>query len=72
MSLILPGNPLFDLTLSTIKPPNWRETAAKGDDFCAFVAEPGSGLLRPATWKDLVEYNEGGEYDERLVEIENV
>jgi hypothetical protein len=65
--LILPGNPLFNLTLSTAPPPNWRETAANHGTF-AFVAEPGSGLMRPASPDELQDYLEGGEYEERLRE----
>lgn len=68
--LILPGNPLFDLTLSTAAPPNWRDVAVKHDTF-AFVAEPGSGIMRPASPDDLQDYLEGGEYDERLDEIDD-
>lgn len=66
--LILPGHPLFDRTLATAKPPGWKNYAAtKGDgDYVAFVADAGSGLLRPANWKEIQEYDQGGEYDERL------
>ena len=67
--IILPGDPLFEITLSTAIPPNWKETAEKGNDFHAFVVEPGSNLLRPVTWKEMEDYIYGGEYDERLEEI---
>lgn len=66
--LILPGHPLFDLTLAS-PPPNWREVAARDGDTYAFVAEPGSGILRPATRAEVTDYLEGGEYDERMAEI---
>ncbi len=65
--LILPGHPLFDLTLMCPRP-DWHETAAKDNQY-AFVAEPYSGLMRPATQDELEDYLYGGEYDERLVEI---
>lgn len=68
--LILPGDPLFDATLAT-PPPNWRDAANRDGNTYAFVVEPGSGLARPATMAELTEYLEGGEYDERLSEIED-
>lgn len=68
--LILPGDPLFAETLAT-PPPHWRETVARDGSTYAFIVEPGSGLARPATSTELVEYLEGGEYDERLSEIES-
>ncbi|WP_414527860.1 hypothetical protein [Nodularia chucula] len=67
--IILPGDPSFDWTL-TCPPPNWRQAAAKDPDGFAFVVEPGSGLVRVATATDLEEYLYGGEYDERLDEID--
>jgi hypothetical protein len=64
-TLILPGNPIFDETLVTAKPPGWENYAAsKGDgEYVAFVADAGSGLLRPANWQELQEYSYGGELD---------
>lgn len=64
--LILPGNPLFNLTLATATPPGWRESAT--EEVC-MVVDPFSGLMRPATRKEMEEYVFGGEYDERLKEI---
>lgn len=66
--LIYPGNPEFDLTLTTF-PPNWREKADRIGGEVVFVAEPGSGLLRPANSQELTEYLYGGEYDERSQEL---
>ncbi|MCG9886494.1 MAG: hypothetical protein MH825_13175 [Cyanobacteria bacterium] len=60
--IILPGDPLFDLTLATIPPPGSR-----GVDF--LVADSESGILRPANYADLVEYMEGGEYEKRMYAI---
>ena len=68
--LILPGNPLFDLTLATSRP-DWRDTAARDGTTYAFVAEAGSGLMRPVTESELEDYLYGGEYDARLAEIED-
>jgi hypothetical protein len=66
--LILPGTDLFDLTLATI-PPEW-EWRDRGDQV-SFVADVDSGLLRPVTPRDLEEYVLGGEYDQRLADIED-
>lgn len=65
--LILPGDPDFDATLA-IPPPTWRAVASRSPQF-AFVARAGSGLLEPVTMAELEDYLEGGEYDERLIEI---
>ena len=70
--LILPGNPLFDATLATAIPPNWREVAEQAQAQPAYVACAGSGLLRPASPEELVEYLEGGEFDEREEELEEM
>ncbi len=70
MRLILPGDPLFNETM-LIPPPNWGEVAARDGNTYAFVCEPGSGLMRPVTMDELDEYLDGGEYDERLAEIES-
>lgn len=67
--LILPGDPLFDLTLSTAFPPDWRAVADRLGDAPIFIASAGSGVLRPATPEERAEYLYGGEYDERLEEI---
>jgi hypothetical protein len=70
--LILPGDPLFDLTLATAIPPGWRQTADQCGQQVAFVAAPGDGgLLRPATPAELEDYLEGGEYDDRQAELED-
>lgn len=69
--LILPGDPEFDWTLATSLPPDWRAVADRIGEYCTFVASVGSGgVLRPATPQELDEYLWGGEYDERLLEID--
>lgn len=70
-SLILPGDPGFDEALLTPRP-DWGQVAANDGDSYAFVAEPGSGLMRPVTQAEKDEYLWGGEYDERLEEIGDV
>lgn len=69
-SLILPGDPEFDFTLATSPPPGWGQTANRGEGSFHFVVEPGSGLMRAVTPTELTDYLEGGEYDDRLDEIE--
>jgi hypothetical protein len=67
--LILPGDPEFNLTLAT-PPPNWRQVAEQLSGEYAFVARAGSGMLEPVSFRELDEYLDGGEYDDRLEEIE--
>lgn len=61
--IILPGDPEFDLTLSTALLPHTEGSV--------YVARSGSGLLEPLDpeGSDLAEYLYGGEYDQRLEEI---
>lgn len=70
--IILPGDPLFDLTLATSFPPGWQEVAAKGNDWHAFVVSSDSGILRPVTYDEMIDYVEGGEYDERLSQTDEL
>lgn len=60
--LILPGHPLFELTLDTIPPPGWQVDPF-GDER-GLVKDLESGLLRPATAKEMADYAFGGEMDE--------
>lgn len=69
--LILPGDPWFEITLA-LPPPNWKQVAAKDGNTYAFVASASNGLLRPVTSKQLEEYLEGGEYTERLKEVDGM
>lgn len=61
--LILPDNPLFDFTLQTARPPGWQNHASEE---IAFVVDHATGLMRPATRAEMIDYALGGEYDERL------
>jgi len=67
--LILPGNPLFDLTLGTALPFDWREVAFKSFGEYAFVCRADNGILEAVPEEEAREYLYGGEYDERLNEI---
>lgn len=69
--LIYPGDPDFDLTLTTF-PPNWRQFSYCNSGDVVFAAEPGSGVLRQVNADELTEYLHGGEYDERLHELDAV
>lgn len=60
--LILPGDSEFDFTLGTVPPP-----APPG---AVFIARAGSGILEPASPEEIREYLNGGEYDERMEEID--
>lgn len=69
--LILPGDPLFDWTLACSLPPNWRQVSDYLGDACAFVATAGSGVLRPCSSYETTDYLYGGEYDDRLIELDD-
>jgi hypothetical protein len=56
--LILPGSKLFDETLGMNLPPGHIPGSH-------FVARADSGILEPVSGKDLTEYLDGGEYEER-------
>lgn len=59
--LILPGDPLFDLTLDTMPPPGWHNHSSEET---ALVKDLETGLLRPATAEEMWEYILGGELEE--------
>lgn len=69
-SLILPGDPEFDLTLAT-PPPDWKIKAQKSGEGVNFVLDYETGLFRSATQKELMEYLWGGEYDELMPESDD-
>lgn len=64
-NLILPGDVEFDLTLGMALPPSPLSNEV------VFIARSGSGILEPATPEQAREYLMGGEYDERLAEIDD-
>lgn len=68
--LYLPGDPGFNETLLTPRP-DWQHIAAQDGDTYAFVVGS-DGLARPVTSEELDEYLEGGEYDERLADIDEL
>jgi len=65
--LILPGDPEFDEVLGQTLTPGWKDYAARNNEVY-FVADE-AGLLRPVNARELDEYLEGGEYDQRLEQI---
>jgi hypothetical protein len=67
--LILPGDPLFGLTLAETLPPDWQRVSAALGEACVFVSEAGCGLLRPCNPAEAEDYLYGGEYEERIYEI---
>ena len=64
--LILPDNPLFALTLNGSLPPDWMEKADRLGHFPNFVCDAATGLMRPVSRAEMIDYIEGGEYEERL------
>lgn len=64
--IITPDDPEFSQWLG-IPPPIASENRGE----TVFVAEPGTGLLRAASWRETDEYLYGGEYTERLIEVED-
>lgn len=68
--ILLPGDPGFAETLAT-PPPNWGQVAARDGSSYAYAVRPGSGGVAEAvTLTELNEFLNGGEYDERLDELE--
>lgn len=61
--LILPGDPEFHFTLGTVTPP------AAPDQ--VFIVRSGSLIMEPATPEEVDEYLQSGEYDQRLVEMDD-
>lgn len=70
-NLILPGNPLFDLTLSQSLPPNWSEISNQNGGQCAFVVRSNTGIMEAVSDPDLDDYLYGGEYIERSEQVED-
>jgi hypothetical protein len=71
MVLILPGHPLFDITLAT-PPPDWKIKQQGVSDALNFVKDSSSGVFRTVSPKELDEYLWGGEYDEVIGEDEEI
>jgi hypothetical protein len=65
--IMLPGEPGFEQTLMTPRP-DWIEAANRDGDSYAFVVGE-DGLARPVTSRELTEYLDGGEYEQRLAQI---
>lgn len=60
-----PDSPFFDEILQSTPPPGWRKQI-DSDHSGVFVCNGVTGIMRPATHDELIEYVEGGEYDEIL------
>lgn len=70
-NLILPGSFEFEETLAMSLPTGWQQSAYGNHGEYGFVVDSSSGLLRTANFTEMEEYLEGGEYDERLLQIGN-
>lgn len=68
--IILPGDPEFDLTLAVNLPPNWGQVAHQTSGQYVTVARADSGVLESVGESDFLDYLHGGEYAQRLSEIE--
>ena len=69
--IILPDNPLYALTLNGTLPPDWGMRADELGHFPNFVCDAGTGLMRPASHVEMLDYVYGGEYDERLENMDD-
>ena len=67
--LILPGTTVFNETLSQV-PFWWKEYASQNDGWCNFGVDVESGLLKPLNKRETHEYLFGGEFEERIKQIE--
>ena len=65
--IILPGHPLFDITLAT-PPPDWVAKQQVTNEPVNFVKDCETGIFRTATFEELQEYLLGGEYEEVMGE----
>lgn len=63
VSIMTPDDPGFSSWLG-IPPPIQSERQET-----VFIAEPISGVLRAASWRETDEYLLGGEYEERMIAI---
>lgn len=65
MKLILPDDLEYHVTLGNI-PFYFQGMVNKTFDFAGWVADSETGLVRPCTYNQMVDYIYGGEYEERL------
>jgi hypothetical protein len=65
--IILPGDYGFYETLAT-PPPGWRSQISSSNN-AAFIVRAGSELLELVDERQLIEYTEGGEFDQRSDEM---
>lgn len=70
--IILPGSEEFDETLALALPTGWYEFACRHSGNYGFVVDSESGLVRVESLTGVREYVEGGEYDERLKQVEDL
>ena len=69
--IILPDNPLYALTLNGTLPPDWEMKAEQLGHLPNFVCDAETGLMRPASHAEMLEYVYGGEYDQRLANMDD-
>lgn len=70
--LILPGDFEYDETLAAVLPPNWQSQVNAWNGDYGFVVDSQTGMLRVENSQGIREYVNGGEYDERLEQIDEL
>jgi hypothetical protein len=63
--IMTPDMPFFYDILQSTPPPGWQNQI-DSDHSGVFVCDAVTGIMRTATHTELIEYVEGGEYDEIL------
>jgi hypothetical protein len=64
--VLLPGHPLFEVSLASTLPPGWREAGLrKFGNVATFVFRPGSVLMQPVSEAELMAYLDSGEWQAR-------
>lgn len=68
--LILPGSPAYFETLANVSM-FWNQQESIGQEEFSLVYRPGSLIPEAVSSNELIDYLYGGEYDERLDEVES-
>lgn len=70
--LILPGTLAYSIALTQIPPvPTWRQEAERTNGETYLICRPGSqGLMEAVSYKEWVDFMEGGELDARQEEVD--
>jgi len=69
--IMTPSDPGFYEILARRYPPGWEDVRDKHHGEFVFVCRAGSPLMEPVGMDEFDEYFGGGEYDDRMAEIED-